>query len=207
MDESGLLMAPLVRRSWAHRGHPPVIEQKADHREKVSVAAALWLTPLRDRLGLAYRTLVNGYFNNVEVAEFLGCAVEGLPDPVIAIWDGGTMHKGGPIRELVDLLPQECCCLVVEPLVLLMLFVLDDRGPTVFLIEEGGSLISGMVPLVCSRGGIVETADHGLKGQAGRNHGLPIGKDIGDNGQWAVLSRLDWCWCNLGLMIRRVCCC
>jgi DDE superfamily endonuclease len=102
MDESGLLMAPLVRRSWARKGHPPVIEQKAGHREKVSIAAALWLPPLRDRLGLAYQTLVNGYFNNAEVAEFLGCAVEGLPGPVIAIWDEGTMHKGGPIRELVD---------------------------------------------------------------------------------------------------------
>jgi len=41
MDESGLLMAPLVRRSWALCGHPPQQEQKAGHREKVSVAAGL----------------------------------------------------------------------------------------------------------------------------------------------------------------------
>ena len=84
MDESGLLMAPLLRRSWALRGHPPESKHKAGHREKVSVAAALWLPPLRDRLRLAYQTLVNGYFSNVEVAEFLGCAVQGLPGPVIA---------------------------------------------------------------------------------------------------------------------------
>jgi transposase len=101
MDESGLLMAPLLRRSWALRGHPPESKFKAGHREKVSVAAALWLPPLRDRLHLAYQTLVNGYFTNVEVAEFLSGAVQGLPGPVIAIWDGGTMHKGGPIRALV----------------------------------------------------------------------------------------------------------
>jgi transposase len=102
LDESGLLMAPLLRRSWAPRGHPPESRSKAGHREKVSVAAALWLPPSRDRLHLAYQTLVNGYFTNVEVAEFLGAAVQGLPDPVIAIWDGGTMHKGGPIRALVE---------------------------------------------------------------------------------------------------------
>jgi DDE superfamily endonuclease len=113
MDESGLLMAPLVRRSWAQRGQPPVIKQKAGHREKVSVAAALWLPPLRDRLGLAYQTLVNGYFTNVEVAEFLGGVVEGLPGPVIAVWDRGTMHKGDPIRELVD---QSRGRLDIEPL-------------------------------------------------------------------------------------------
>jgi hypothetical protein len=101
MDESGLLMAPLLRRSWALRGQPPGQKQKAGYREKVSVAAALWLPPARDRLHLAYQALVNGYFTNVEVAEFLRGAVEGLPDPVIALWDCGTMHKGPPIREVV----------------------------------------------------------------------------------------------------------
>lgn len=102
MDESGLLMAPLVRRSWALRGHPPQQKQKVGHREKVSVTAALWLPPRRDRLHLAYQTLVNGYFTNVEVAEFLGGAVQGLPGPVMAIWDCGPMHKGGPIRALAE---------------------------------------------------------------------------------------------------------
>jgi putative transposase len=112
MDESGLLMAPLLRRSWALRGRPPEQKQKVGHREKVSVAAALWLPPARDRLHLAYQTLVNGYFHNVEVADFLRGAVEGLPDPVIAIWDCGAMHKGPPIRELVD---QARGCLDIEP--------------------------------------------------------------------------------------------
>src|SRR5207244_10498850 len=96
MDESGLLMAPLLRRSWALRGHPPESKYKAGHREKVSVAAALWLSPLRDRLHLGYQTLVNGYFTNLEVAAFLGAIVQGSTNPVIVIWDGGPMHKGDP---------------------------------------------------------------------------------------------------------------
>jgi transposase len=113
LDESGLLMAPLLRRSWALRGHPPESRYKAGHREKVSVAAALWLPPQRDRLQLAYRSLVNGYFTNEEVAEFLSCAVQGLPGPVIALWDGGSMHKGVPIRELVA---ESAGRLAIEPL-------------------------------------------------------------------------------------------
>jgi putative transposase len=68
---------------------------------------------LRDRRHLAYQTRVNGSFTHGEVAEFLGCAVEGLPGPVIAVWDGGTMHKGDPIRELVD---QSRGQLDIEPL-------------------------------------------------------------------------------------------
>jgi transposase len=102
LDESGLLMAPLLRRSWALRGHPPESKHKAGHREKVSVAAALWLSPARDQLRLTYQTLVNGYFSNVEVAAFLGAVVQALAEPVIALWDGGTMHKGDPIRALVE---------------------------------------------------------------------------------------------------------
>ena len=100
IDESGLLMAPLVRRSWALRGQPPELKHKSGHREKVSVAGALWLTPLRDRLGLAFQTLVNDYFTNAEMADFLSGAVQGLDGPVVAIWDNGSMHKGGPIRAL-----------------------------------------------------------------------------------------------------------
>ena len=101
LDESGLLMAPLRRRSWALRGNPPTMGQKANHREKVSVAGALWLAPSRDRLGLAFQTIVNGYYNNAGVAEFLSGAVQWLDAPVVVIWDGGNMHRGGPINELV----------------------------------------------------------------------------------------------------------
>ncbi len=101
LDESGLLMTPLLRRSWALRGHPPESKHKAGRREKVSVAVALWVSPRRDRLRLVYQSRVNGYFSNREVVAFLETILPGLPDPMVVIWDGGTMHKGDPIRTLV----------------------------------------------------------------------------------------------------------
>ena len=100
-DESGLLMAPLRRRSWSLRGHPPQSKEKVGHREKVSIAGALWLTPSRDRLSFAYQTLVDGYFSNVEVAEFLEGGLQWLTEPLVVLWDRGNMHKGDPINELV----------------------------------------------------------------------------------------------------------
>jgi len=102
LDESGLLMAPLVRRSWACKGLPPVIRPKAGHREKVSVAAALWLTPRRDRLGLTFQTMVNGYFDAEAVADFLRTVLPAVGGPVVLVWDGGTMHRGDPIDELLE---------------------------------------------------------------------------------------------------------
>jgi transposase len=57
--------------------------------------------------------LVNGYFSNVEVAQFLSGALQWLTEPLVVLWDGGTMHKGGPISEL---LAQSTGRLGLEPL-------------------------------------------------------------------------------------------
>src|SRR6266704_3441785 len=101
LDESGLLMAPLRRRSWSLRGHPPQSKEKVGHREKVSIAGALWLTPLRDRVSFAFQTLINGYFSNWEVAQFLSGALQWLNEPLVVLWDRGNMHKGDPINKLL----------------------------------------------------------------------------------------------------------
>lgn len=93
-------MAPLVRRTWAVRGQRPVLRQRGKHREKVSVAAALWWCATRpDRLGLMFDTLVNAYFNNERSAGFLESVMAQVRGPAVVLWDGGSMHKGDPIRE------------------------------------------------------------------------------------------------------------
>jgi hypothetical protein len=102
IDESGLLMAPLVRRSLAPRGHPSVLLEKATHHEKVSVAASLWLAPGLDRLGLCFQTLPNDYFDNQYSALFLEALIQELGEQVIVVWDSGPMHKGGPIRQVLE---------------------------------------------------------------------------------------------------------
>jgi hypothetical protein len=100
IDESGLLMGPLVRRTWAPRGQTPALLQEGGHRQKVSVAAAVWLSPRRDRLGLYFQTLADGYFDNWHVAAFLEAMLQELAGRFVVIWDGGPMHKGDPIRAL-----------------------------------------------------------------------------------------------------------
>jgi transposase len=102
IDESGLLMSPLARRTWAPRGMTPELVQKSGTREKVSVAAALWLSPRRDRLGLYAKTLPNGYFESWYMAAFLEAMLKELAGRFVVVWDGGSMHKGDPIRGLVD---------------------------------------------------------------------------------------------------------
>jgi hypothetical protein len=101
IDESGLLMAPLVRRTWAPRGQTPDLDQ-CGTRQKVSVAAALWLSPRRERLGLYFQTLPDGSFDNWSVAAFLEAMLQELAGRFVVVWDGGTMHRGDPIRQLTS---------------------------------------------------------------------------------------------------------
>lgn len=95
-------MAPLLRRTWAPRGQTPPLHQRGRHREKVSLAAALWLTPAREHLRFTWQTLVDAYFNNVRIGHFLESLLREIPHRLIIVWDRGNMHRGDPIRMQVE---------------------------------------------------------------------------------------------------------
>jgi putative transposase len=102
-DETGLMMAPLLRTTLAPRGRTPQIRQRASHgRDKVSVAAALWKTP-RGLVRLAYRTYPGQFVDSERYAAFLAdvlaCRLPRLP--VIVVHDRGNMHRGDPVDELL----------------------------------------------------------------------------------------------------------
>lgn len=94
-------MAPLVRRTWALRGGRPQLLQKGRHREKVSVASALWVSRPTGRLRLSYRTLTDGYFDSAAMASFVEQLLGETERPLVVVWDGGNMHRGDPIRALL----------------------------------------------------------------------------------------------------------
>ena len=98
LDESGLLMVPLLHRSQAPRGQRPVLKVSRGHRQHVSVAAALWVSADWEQVGMYSRTLLNSYFNNQQIAIFLHRLMRRLPGPVVAVWNGGPMHHGDAIR-------------------------------------------------------------------------------------------------------------
>ena len=98
IDESGLLLNPLVRRSWAVRGRTPVIGGDGDHRKKVSVIGAVSVSPRARRVGLYFANRIDGYFDAREVVRFLRDLLRSLPGKVIVVWDGGPNHNGPVTR-------------------------------------------------------------------------------------------------------------
>jgi transposase len=111
LDESGFLLIPAVRRTWAPRGQTPVHRHRVK-RTKVSTISALTVSPQRQHLGLYFRCLPEANFDNVEVADFLRHLLRHLRGLVIVIWDNGRHHKGEAIRTLL----RRCQRLRLEPL-------------------------------------------------------------------------------------------
>lgn len=100
IDESGLCMAPTVRRTQAPRGQTPILKQKASHRDKVSVIAALSISPGRDHLSLYFQTHPKDWINKDKAAAFVHQLLRQVRGPVLVLWDRGSMHQGKPIEQL-----------------------------------------------------------------------------------------------------------
>lgn len=101
IDETGLFLNPLVRRSWSLRGKTPVIGGDGGHRKKVSVIGAVSVSPSARRLGLYFSTLPDGFFTAEAVVKFLRDLLKHLRGKVVVVWDGGGNHKGPLIREFL----------------------------------------------------------------------------------------------------------
>jgi transposase len=112
IDESGMLLSPLVRRTLAPKGQTPILLHKAKDREKVSLFAALSISPKRQHLGLYFSSLANDSFDNSTVAFMLRQLLKHLRGHVLVVWDRGAMHRGPDIRKLLDDYPR----LKLEPL-------------------------------------------------------------------------------------------
>jgi hypothetical protein len=102
-DESGLLMAPLVRSSLAPCGRRPVLRPQAKHRQKVSIAAALCRSPERGHVRMTYEIFPELYVDNYWYTDFLRAKIlRQLRGPIVLIHDGGALHRGDWIEGLLE---------------------------------------------------------------------------------------------------------
>lgn len=101
IDESGLLLSPLVRRTQAPCGHPPVLKVRIRYRQKVSVAGALVLDPQDQQVRLFHWAYLNKTVSTARSARHLQNLRDRLARPMIVVWDRSTIHQGDPIRNLL----------------------------------------------------------------------------------------------------------
>jgi hypothetical protein len=99
IDESGLLLAPVVRRSWAPRGQTPILYQRGRAREKVSIIAALTLSPRRHRTGLYFSLRANENVTTAWLVPFLRALARHLRGAFVLVWDRLPGHRAQVVTE------------------------------------------------------------------------------------------------------------
>jgi len=99
VDESGFLLIPTVRRTWAPKGKTPLLHHSY-RRDRISTISALTVSPRRARLGL-YVQFHRKNITGVEVVGFLRGLQRHIPGPIVLLWDGGSIHRRRLVQDHV----------------------------------------------------------------------------------------------------------
>jgi putative transposase len=95
-----------VHRTLAPIGHVAPLRHRARQRDKVSVAAALTLSPSQGHVSMYYQTYPNGYVNVGVYVDFVRSLLRRIDNPLVLVHDRGNMHRGDPIRQLESEFPR-----------------------------------------------------------------------------------------------------
>jgi len=91
LDESGFMLQPLVRRTWAPRGSRPVLDVWQRH-DRLSVIGALALAPQRRRKNL-YFHVQSSNIVTPDVLAFVRDLRRQLRRPLTLVWDRWQVHR------------------------------------------------------------------------------------------------------------------
>jgi transposase len=104
LDESGFLLIPNVRRTWAPRGQTPIVWHRYRH-DRISAISAVTVSFRRQRLGL-YFHLHRENISQAEVTLFLRYLLREIRGPIVLLWDGGGIHTGQETQDFLHRHPR-----------------------------------------------------------------------------------------------------
>lgn len=113
LDESGFMLQPLVRRSWAPRGQTPII-RCWDRRDRLSVIGAITVPPGREshRLSAVFRIHTRNVKTS-EATEFLCILDRHARGPLVVVLDLLNVHRAA-VRRWLASRPREAPRVAVE---------------------------------------------------------------------------------------------
>ncbi len=99
VDESGFMLSPTIRRTFAPRGQSPVIKVMDPH-SRISAIGAITVSPVRKHLNAHYRLLPdNANFHSDSVVQFMSTLRRRISGPIILLWDEIPIHCSRLIRQ------------------------------------------------------------------------------------------------------------
>ena len=97
-DESGLSHHPVVRRTWAPRGQPPVLTHVGSNWKRLSIAAALAFRWDGQRSRVYFQTHPGTYTDDRLITFLRALKRHFRRRPIILLWDGLAAHKSRRMR-------------------------------------------------------------------------------------------------------------
>jgi transposase len=91
LDESGFMLTPTVRRTWAPRGSEPV-HDAWDRRDRLSAISCLTVSPTTARPYLHFQLLQHNVHGE-DVVGYLRELKRKLRRPLTVLWDGSHVHS------------------------------------------------------------------------------------------------------------------
>jgi transposase len=105
LDESGYMLTPTVRRTWAPKGSGPILTCW-DRRDRLSAISCLTVSPKAGRLNLYFQLLPHNV-KGPDIVNFLGELKKTLGCPFTVVWDRGTVHdKSGDVQKFLAKHPE-----------------------------------------------------------------------------------------------------
>jgi len=102
IDESGFMLSPVRIRSYAPRGQTPVIKVTDPHG-RISVIAAITVSPVRQRANLIYSlSSDNANFNSQAVEKFLSQIFKRILNPITILWDSIPIHGSNSVKDFLN---------------------------------------------------------------------------------------------------------
>jgi transposase len=93
LDESGFMLTPTVRRTWAPQGETPLLSCW-DRRDRLSSISCITVSPKRAKLNFYFTLLPDNTNVTAErIVDFLRQLKSQLGGPFTVIWDGSRIHS------------------------------------------------------------------------------------------------------------------
>jgi transposase len=104
-DETGILLNPLVRRTWAAAGLTPVLYHRLRSYKHLSAIGGLSISPRRHRLSFLWE-LHRESIKQSQTLAFLRQLLRHFKGPLVLLWDRLPVHRAVGIQRFVDKHPR-----------------------------------------------------------------------------------------------------
>src|SRR5438094_3758524 len=99
VDESGFMLAPLRRRTWAPRGCTPIIKISEPHG-RISVIGAITISPQRRHFSFYFQLSADNInLRGDSVMKFIEKVRHKVRGPITLLWDQIPIHRAKPVTD------------------------------------------------------------------------------------------------------------